>query len=259
MLDDTKTWIGDKHNATPTKIRTNNGKRYSPCKFSHPSSEKAFINFFAHFKHIHFSSFTFHINWNSFIGRSSRSQELSTKSHHCPTHIMSPRTFIFAVLFCGFTISSVLCAPLEEFCFLCADGVYPANAERFIDANGKTCQELDAEMFNPSNDSKPGNAKCTQLQNQYRNCCCNNNANCSPIKQNPAPAPPPNPYPTGRQPVCHLCNGGTFPKKPYTLTTVYGIPGNPTCEDLYYMGRAKQIDAALCYPLQLYMRGPCGC
>jgi hypothetical protein len=172
---------------------------------------------------------------------------------------MSPRTVILAVLFCSFTISSVLCAPLEEFCFLCANGVYPANDQRFVDANGKTCQKLDAEMFNPNNDSTPGSSKCTSLQNQWRNCCCNPNAGCPAIKQNPSPAPPPNPYPMGSQPVCHLCPGGAFPKKPYTITTVYGINGNPTCEDLYHMGRAKQINGAICYPMQLYMKGPCGC
>jgi hypothetical protein len=173
---------------------------------------------------------------------------------------MSRRScFIFAVLFCGFAISSVLCKSLDEFCMLCANGAYPANANHFVDANGKTCQKLDAEMFNPNTD--PGSAVCVNLQNQHRNCCCNPNANCGAINQNPAPAPqiPPNPYPIGSEPVCHLCNGGGFPKKPYTITTVYGIAGHPTCQDLYHMGRAKQINGAICYPLQLYMRAPCGC
>jgi hypothetical protein len=174
---------------------------------------------------------------------------------------MSPsRSFIFTVLFCGLAISSVLCKDLDEFCLLCAGADYPANEGRFVDANGKTCGMLDAEMFNPSR-TAAGSSQCTNLQNQHRNCCCNPNANCAPIAQNPrpAPGPPPNPYPIGNQPVCHLCSGGAFPKKPYTITTVYGISGNPTCQDLYHMGRAKQINGAICYPMQLYMRVPCGC
>jgi hypothetical protein len=34
----------------------------------------------------------------------------------------------------------------DPFCFLCTDGAYPSNSNHLIDANGKTCEALDAEM-----------------------------------------------------------------------------------------------------------------
>jgi hypothetical protein len=71
---------------------------------------------------------------------------LFEKKSHLPstiptTMMMMPRNSFLVTLFCSFTISSVLCKPLEEFCLLCADGVYPANDNRYVDANGKTCRK----------------------------------------------------------------------------------------------------------------------
>lgn len=60
-------------------------------------------------------------------------------------------------------------------------------------------------------------------------------------------------------PVCNICRNGQYPGKPYTITTVAYIEGNPTCRDLWFMGNNKEIHIDLCYPLQLFMRGPCGC
>lgn len=60
-------------------------------------------------------------------------------------------------------------------------------------------------------------------------------------------------------PICDLCFGGGYPNKPYTITAVQYINGNPTCADLYLMGLNGEIDPLLCYPMQLYMQKPCGC
>jgi hypothetical protein len=150
----------------------------------------------------------------------------------------------------------------DEYCFLCPSGQYPVKPNLLLDANGRTCQTLDAQMFNPSNYG-PGqrDGRCSALQSQYRNCCCNAGSNCAQPRQNPrpAPTPPQNNLPMGNEPACSLCPNYKFPGKPYTITTVQYIPGNPTCQDLHFMGQAKQIPGALCYPLQLYMRVPCGC
>lgn len=60
-------------------------------------------------------------------------------------------------------------------------------------------------------------------------------------------------------PLCQICFSGSYPSKPYTITSVMYLPGNPTCHDLYEMGKSGLIDPTLCYPLQLYMQKPCGC
>jgi hypothetical protein len=59
--------------------------------------------------------------------------------------------------------------------------------------------------------------------------------------------------------VCSLCHDGSFPKKPYTYAAILGIQGNPTCEDLYWMGLVGAITDQLCKPLQNYYDTPCGC
>jgi hypothetical protein len=160
----------------------------------------------------------------------------------------------------------------NDYCCLCPNGAYPRNANKSVrgvekmlgeSAVTQTCKDLDSKMFNPSHpNTKPGSANCRNLQNKYRACCCNANGFCPATSPAPPPAPAPTPknnYPQGNQPKCPLCPNYRFPKKPYTITTVQYIPGNPTCQDLHFMGISGQIPGALCYPLQLYMRGPCGC
>jgi hypothetical protein len=161
----------------------------------------------------------------------------------------------------------------SQFCVLCNNGAYPMYPNKSVRGVEKMlgeaapvnyCKDLDAKMFNPSHPrTKPGSANCIALQNKYRSCCCAPNGKC-PATSGPIPAPapkkpPPNNVPMGNQPRCALCPNFKFPKKPYTITTVQYIPGNPTCQDLHFMGLNKQIPAAICYPLQLYMRVPCGC
>lgn len=64
---------------------------------------------------------------------------------------------------------------------------------------------------------------------------------------------------TSASQICNLCFNGEPPGKPYTITAVLYLPGNPTCKELYDMGQEGKIDQAICYPLQLYMQKPCGC
>jgi len=67
-------------------------------------------------------------------------------------------------------------------------------------------------------------------------------------------------YPQGDNDPCEVCyKDNSFPSKPFTVTAILYMPGNPTCEDLFYMGRQGSIPNRLCYPLQDYMQGPCGC
>jgi hypothetical protein len=175
---------------------------------------------------------------------------------------------LFTLLYFGIKVSSSV---ETDFCCLCPNGSYPRNANKSVrgvermlgeTASVATCRDLDAKMFNPSHPrTQPGSANCRALQSKYRNCCCQPNGTCPATIAGPAPAPkaPQNNYPMGNQPKCALCPNFKFPKKPYTITTVQYIPGNPTCQDLHFMGLSQQIPGALCYPLQLYMRVPCGC
>lgn len=60
--------------------------------------------------------------------------------------------------------------------------------------------------------------------------------------------------------VCDLCwRTKEFPQKWATVTASLYIPGNPTCRDLYYLGRAGAIPNRICRPLQDYYEDPCGC
>lgn len=104
----------------------------------------------------------------------------------------------------------------------------------------------------------PGSAVCVKEQDLYRRSCCDPTYNPLPVVQSPTASPGSN-YPQGNEPVCDLCMDGSYPTKPNTVTAVLYIPGNPTCQDLYWMGLSGNIADYMCYPLQDYMQEPCGC
>jgi hypothetical protein len=152
-------------------------------------------------------------------------------------------------------------ADLDEFCCLCTSCSYPgARADIFLNDGGLSCAKLDAVMFNPAN-HRPGTSSCIQQQNSYRDVCCNPSSTFQSVPQKAtiAPGPPVVNMPQGNEPHCDLCFNKNYPTKPYTITTVAYVPGNPTCMDLYWMGKTGNVPGAICYPLQLYMQGPCGC
>jgi len=143
-----------------------------------------------------------------------------------------------------------------KFCCLCGDCEYPPHDRLgwFVDENNKTCEDLDREFIrelpNRSN-------ACYAAQNKWRDTCCN--MACEPKEIEQTWEPVKYPFVPSSEPLCDLCPNGQFPTKPYTITTVATIPGHPTCEDLYWLGRTGNIPARTCYPVQKFGYDPCGC
>jgi hypothetical protein len=141
-------------------------------------------------------------------------------------------------------------------CCLCGDcSTVPKERQGwYVDENQKTCTGLDFEFFR----LKPRSEQCFEAQRQYRETCCN--TKCTP----PAPIeqewePVSVWFPEGRFGYCDLCKNGQYPRSPYNVTTIATVPGNPTCADLYWMGRTNNIPASICYPIQNFMEAGCGC
>ena len=146
----------------------------------------------------------------------------------------------------------------KEYCCLCERCGYPPRAQIFIDKFGQSCHKLDSTMFNPHNPSTAGSTTCLNLQNEWRSVCCDPNSSFQSVPQAPVPAPANN-FPQGTEQPCDVCFSGAYPTKPHTITSVKWVPGNPTCGDLYWMGRTGNIPSAVCYPMQQFMQEPCGC
>jgi len=143
-----------------------------------------------------------------------------------------------------------------KFCCLCEDCDYPPNQRIgwFVNENNKTCKDLDSEFIRTL---PPQSETCFEQQNQFRDTCCDLTCKPKEIEQTWDPVIPP--MMPGDEPLCHLCSNGQFPTKPYTITTIAGIVGHPTCEDLYWMGRTGNMPLATCYPVQKFGHTPCGC
>ena len=146
----------------------------------------------------------------------------------------------------------------DRFCCLCEGCDFPIRDKLLINPYGLTCQKLDSDMFNPNNDSKPGNELCLSLQEDFRPPCCDPNINPDDVPQISTPAPSPS-MSQGDEPPCDICTDGSYPAKPYTLITAAYIPGTHTCSELYWMGRKGHILASLCYPIQIFLKDSCGC
>ena len=148
----------------------------------------------------------------------------------------------------------------EDYCCLCPNCGPRANPYTEVDSQGTICATLGSEMRDPQSIYQPGNDACKNAIKDHRDRCCDPNYSGPAIAQsNAEPEDPSDNYPQGTEPNCDVCIDGSFPKKPHTITAVLYLPGNPTCEDLYYMGRTGNIPSRLCYPLQDYMVDPCGC
>jgi hypothetical protein len=119
-------------------------------------------------------------------------------------------------------------------------------------------QTCNAKILEIAEHTREGSPQCSSARNsQFFNACCTNAA-APRIAAAPTPAPCSG-FRQGPNPVCELCHGGKFPEKPRTITAILGVPGNPTCEDLYCMGQKGQITTQVCAPMRNFMDCPCGC
>ena len=131
----------------------------------------------------------------------------------------------------------------------------------FLDNKGGDCNAYEGKMWT-LNGNACSNARNKQVKGKPVSelCCSGRNINTNLCLPKPTGSGNGgNNYQQGNEPECKVCFKGNFPGKPYTITTVAYVPGNPSCEDLYWMGKTGNIPAAICYPLQIYMQGPCGC
>jgi hypothetical protein len=172
---------------------------------------------------------------------------------------------IIMILWATSMLLFVLCVPGMAddeigLCCLCEECEGPVGnrgTNVYVNAFGKTCNDLTLEMADPFNGSRAGNRICRSLQDEFRSTCCDPNFTPPDIVQ--IPNIPINYVPFGPNPRCDLCHDGAFPSKPHTVTAVLGIPGNPTCEELYWLARRGHVTDQMCKPLQDYMDEPCGC
>jgi hypothetical protein len=149
---------------------------------------------------------------------------------------------------------------IDELCCLCDECYFPASGRDNlnVDEFGTTCYEQLLSMADNDNASTNGSGECTKLINLHRRRCCDSSFVPIDIAIAPTPAPVTNLRP-GSEPYCDLCRDGRFPGLPRTVTAVLYIPGNPTCELLYYMGRRGLVEDRLCNPMQDYLEAACGC
>jgi hypothetical protein len=131
-----------------------------------------------------------------------------------------------------------------------------------------TCVELDFKLLTSLDGrSDYGHAVCSKEVEEWRDCCCQSSSVSGLSDEQCGFAPPlpiaePIPhvnYPEGPHPHCDLCKNGHFPGNPYMMTAIAYVPGNPTCMDLYWMGRTGNVPGSICWPLQNFMEKPCGC
>jgi len=126
-----------------------------------------------------------------------------------------------------------------------------------VTSTGGTCRTMALKMAS----MRPG-TYCSRYVNQFRNTCCNANYTPKQVAQqrvaNPSLAANQK-YGFGQEPICHICADASFPKSPNTVCALLYMPGNPTCRDLYYMGRRGRILDRLCNAAQDFFQAPCGC
>jgi len=152
----------------------------------------------------------------------------------------------------------------ENLCCLCDECYRPVagRGNHYLTQNGDTCNTMYLQMTDPTNDSRPGTSECSRLQNMYRRTCCDSSFSPQTLAQNEQATEAQiyaQKYSVGDEPHCDLCEDGSYPGTPNTVTAVLYMPGNPTCKDLYWMGRRGRILDRLCNPLVDFFEKPCGC
>lgn len=170
---------------------------------------------------------------------------------------------LFLLLPCLLLLLCALTARANEeynVCCLCddCDFVAPGRDDFNVDQFGTTCYDLLLDMADDQTESQPGNGKCRSLQARHRQTCCDASYNPPEVAQVPTPAPVIN-LPYGDEPLCDVCKDGRYPGIPTTVLAILYIPGNPTCGQLYEMGKRGLILDRLCKPIQKYLFEDCGC
>lgn len=165
---------------------------------------------------------------------------------------------------------TVIDDPFRNLCCLCGDctGALSGRGDYVVSPDGRSCDTLSLDLAFVDVETEAGAIECEAAQMAMRPTCCEPDY-LPPPEIAYTPPPPESPCeqeepPTwcegaGEEPTCQLCLDGRFPGNPYTITTVAYISGNPSCEDLYWMGLEGAIPDAVCYPLQNFMQEPCGC
>lgn len=143
-------------------------------------------------------------------------------------------------------------------CCLCSGCGPPIRYDEKVDDKGNTCGLLAMQMADPTNDSSQGQSNCQSLQNLHYDRCCNADFDPDPIAQAPTLSPG-SKFEYGPYAPCNLCLDGSLPTIPNALTAVVGIPGTPTCKDLYWIAKRGNIEGRMCRPMQNYFQSPCGC
>jgi hypothetical protein len=174
--------------------------------------------------------------------------------------MMRQATLLFLTLLCSsltqltWGYGNICCL-----CENCSPATTPQEKGFWTDLYGLTsCPALDFTLLLETSVLKD-TPECIALQSNWRTCCCTGNLNgCNFVEAEPT-EPPAIAYPAGSYPWCDLCDGGVYPGNPFTITVVAYIPGNPTCADLYWLGRTGNIPGGVCAPLRSFMRMPCGC
>lgn len=136
----------------------------------------------------------------------------------------------------------------------------PGRGSMNVNQHGLTCDDLAVEMADPQNESTKGSKVCRELQEQFRQPCCDPLFDPDHnIPQAPTSAPAAPNFPEGDEPWCDICTDGSFPTIPHTITAILYMKGNPTCGDLFWLGRSGRIPDRICAPLVDWAVDPCGC
>lgn len=98
---------------------------------------------------------------------------------------------------------------------------------------------------------------CQSLRSEFKACCDGSDLRRSPTV---SPTKPPvwSIVKTGRNPICHLCIDGNFPRKPNNIINMLYI-GQGSCKEYYIGGLRGDVPAFLCDPLRYFAGEPCGC
>jgi hypothetical protein len=152
----------------------------------------------------------------------------------------------------------------DNMCCICGDcsqHVVSGREDVPVTEDGKTCNELFLWMVDPSNGvGAAGSAKCNTIQANEGQECCDPDTEIIPVVVNESEDDDGgNNMPQGSEDWCDLCADGGKPSNRNVVTAVLYMEGNPTCIQLYHMGRKGRILNRLCNPLQDFFDVPCGC
>lgn len=135
-------------------------------------------------------------------------------------------------------VAALLAPVVSGLCCLCDDCFSTAGgrASLLVTSTGDTCNSIMLKM------AKTSGGTCSGYKSQHYNACCNPNFNPPQIAQQARDSRTSSDSkeavrPMGNEPECDLCEDGSFPGTPNTVTAVLYLTGNPTCEDLYWMGK----------------------